>query len=237
VLVYGRQAVLEALSDPAVVVERVLLARNVKGEAADRIVAAAHDRGVTLQRVTADKVGRISGDPRHDQGVVAELEGTGPEGLADWLTARPTGPLAVLLLDGVTNPGNVGMVIRTATAAGLDGVVLPHAGSPDVGPLVVRASAGVALRATILTAPTAAGAANELRSASLAVVGLRAHDADDLFTAPLPDRAAYVLGAERDGVRVDCDEWRRIPMSGGVESLNIAVAAALVAYEVTRRRA
>jgi 23S rRNA (guanosine2251-2'-O)-methyltransferase len=231
VTVYGRMAVLEALEAGGV--ELVLLARTARGDTVDDIVRLAAERGVTLRKVAPEKVTRVSGNGRHDQGVVAEVAAPGVVALAEWLAANT--PDALLVLDGVTNPQNVGMIIRTATAAGLDGVVLPEAGSPGVGPLVVKASAGVAFRATILSAPTAADAVAQLRRAGLTIVGLRA-DAPSLFDGSLPDRGAYVLGGEHDGVTVAAEEWRSLPLANGVESLNVAVTAGVVAYELARGR-
>jgi 23S rRNA (guanosine2251-2'-O)-methyltransferase len=231
VTVYGRMAVLEALEAGGV--ELVVLARNARGDTVDDIVRLAGERGVTLRKVAPEKVTRMSGNGRHDQGVVAEVAAPGLRPLDEWLAS--TQPSAVLVLDGVTNPQNVGMIIRTATAAGLDGIVLPEAGSPGVGPLVVKASAGVAFRATILAAPTAADAVAQLRAAGLTVVGLRA-DAPSLYGSALAPRAAWVLGSEHDGVTVDVDEWRSLPLANGVESLNVAVTAGIVAYELARAR-
>ena len=237
VAVYGRMPVLEALTDPATPVELVLLARTARGDTVDDIVRLAGARGVPLKRVAPEKVTRRSGNGRHDQGVVAEVVAPGLGELDHWLSSRTPG--AVLVLDGVTNPQNVGMIIRTATAAGLDGLVLPRVGSPDVGPLVVKASAGVAFRATILRAPTALDAVRSLAAAGLETIGLRA-DAPDLFTSPVPDRGAWVLGSEHDGISPEVaghlDAWRSLPLAAGVESLNVAVTAGIVAYEVARRR-
>src|SRR3954470_3090161 len=171
-VVYGRMPVVEALSDPSVRVSLVLLARTARGDSVDDIVRLAGERGVPLKRVAPEKVTRVSGNGRHDQGVVAEVEAPDFAELDDWLASNV--PSALLVLDGVTNPQNVGMIVRTATAAGLDGVVLPRAGVPDVGPLVVKASAGVAFRATILAADTAAAAVASLQAAGVDVVGLRA---------------------------------------------------------------
>jgi 23S rRNA (guanosine2251-2'-O)-methyltransferase len=231
VTVYGRMAVLEALEAGGV--ELVLLARNARGDTVDAIVRLAGEQGVTLRKVAPEKVTRVSGNGRHDQGVVAEVAAPGLRPLDAWLGS--TRPDAVLVLDGVTNPQNVGMIIRTATAAGIDGVVLPEAGSPGVGPLVVKASAGVAFRATILSSPTARDAVAALREAGMTVVGLRA-DAPSLYDAELPERAAWVLGSEHDGVTVDVDTWRSLPLANGVESLNVAVTAGVVAYELARAR-
>jgi 23S rRNA (guanosine2251-2'-O)-methyltransferase len=231
--VYGRMPVLEALSDPSTRVSLVLVARTARGDTVDLIVRLAAEREIPLKRVAPEKVTRVSGNGRHDQGVVAEVEAPGLVELDEWLVSHE--PQTLLVLDGITNPQNVGMIVRTATAAGLDGVVLPRAGAPDVGPLVIKASAGVAFRATILSCSTAADAVRSLTEAGTTVVGMRA-EAPSLFDAPLPERAAFVLGNEHDGVGVGCDEWRSIPLANGVESLNVAVAAGVLAFELARGR-
>ena len=145
----------------------------------------------------------------------------------------------MLVLDRVTNPANVGMVLRSATAAGLDGVLLPRRGVPAIDPLVVKASAGVAFRAPVLRAATAE---DGLRGAARR----RVHRAragrcrGSLLEAELPRRVALVLGNETDGlspdVRALCDGLLAIPMEGGVESLNVASAGAVAAFELRRRR-
>ena len=145
----------------------------------------------------------------------------------------------MLVLDRVTNPANVGMVLRSATAAGLDGVLLPRRGAPAIDPLVVKASAGVAFRAPVLRAATAEEGCAALRDGGFTVLGLDAVGAS-LLDADLPRRVALVLGNETDGlspaVRALCDGLLAIPMEGGVESLNVASAGAVAAFELRRRR-
>jgi 23S rRNA (guanosine2251-2'-O)-methyltransferase len=239
ITLYGRMPVLEALLDSRAVVSKVVIARRSQGDAIDRIVAAAGERGVAIEWADPARVTRISRNGRHDQGVVADVASPGLHELEPWLADRP-GNLALLVLDGLTNPANVGMIIRTATAAGLDGVVLPRAGSPDVGPLVVKASAGVALSATVLRSDTATGAAATLTGAGVALVGLAATAGEDLWRVALPDRAAFMLGNETTGispaVAASVDLWCAIPLAGDVDSLNVASAAAVLAFEVARRR-
>jgi 23S rRNA (guanosine2251-2'-O)-methyltransferase len=240
-VVFGRQPVLEALRDPAVVVEEVLLSRRL---AMPDVVAAAADRGVAVRRVAPEKVGRVSGNARHDQGVVALVGMSGFAELRESLAAlalAPAGP--VLVLDGVTNPGNVGMILRTAVAFGVGGVVLPRAGSPDVGPLVVKASAGVALHAPVLRCDTAAEGVALLRAAGFRVLGLAAGASSSIWSMSIsmdldqPERIAVVLGNETSGLSVEVDELVSIPMTGGVDSLNVAVAAGVLCAEFARRRA
>jgi 23S rRNA (guanosine2251-2'-O)-methyltransferase len=233
--------VLEALRDDGVTVRRLLVARSARGDSVDDILAEAGRRGLKVTRVTPEKITRVSGNGRHDQGVVAEVAAPGLEDLDDWLARLGPGTRASLLvLDGVTNPANVGMIVRTATAAGLHGLVLPQAGTPEVGPLVIKASAGVAFDATILRAATALAAVEAMTEAGFTVHGLRGERAEVLFEAELADRACFVLGNETHGVSAAVGErvtsWLSIPMSGGVESLNVASAAAVLAFEVTRRR-
>jgi 23S rRNA (guanosine2251-2'-O)-methyltransferase len=99
----------------------------------------------------------------------------------------------------------------------------------------VKASAGVAFRARVYQDSTAAAAVDRLRQAGVEIVGLRA-GGESLFDASLGDRVAFVLGNETEGVSVECDRWLSIPMHNGVESLNVAVAAGIVSYEIARRR-
>ncbi|HZQ29287.1 MAG TPA: RNA methyltransferase [Acidimicrobiales bacterium] len=238
--VYGRIPVLEALADEQLEVEQVLVSRRARGEHVDDIVRAATARGVPVRVVSPEKVTRMSGNGRQDQGVVADVRSAGVRPLE--AAAFPaTGPVAVLVLDGVTNPANVGMIVRTAVAAGCDGVVLPRAGGPDVGPLVVKASAGVALRAPIFSNETALGAVSLLKNAGFRVVGLVAGSGVPLWSWEPPERVALVLGSESEGlspaVVEALDGTVAIPLAGGVESLNVAVAAGVVCFALRRGRA
>ena len=233
--------VTEALLDDRATVTRLVVARNAQGESINRIKELAATRGITVEHVDPHRVTHLSRNGRHDQGVVARVESPGLCELADWLAARPPAEsLSALLLDGLTNPANVGMIIRSAVAAGLDGVILPRAGSPDVGPLVVKASAGVALFAPVLRAPTAEAATRALVAAGTALIGLRAGSPTTIWDVPLSPRAVFVLGNETLGISAAVAEavtaWVSVPLAGGVESLNVATAATVVAFEVARRR-
>jgi len=132
------------------------------------------------------------------------------------------------------------MILRTATAAGVAGVLLPRAGSPGVDPLVVKASAGVAYRAPILRCRSAADGVRTLKDAGWRVVGLDGGAPDDLYATPLPAATALVLGNETEGVSQEVaalvDTWVSIPMANEVESLNVSNAAAVVCFELLRRR-
>ncbi|XVS63654.1 TrmH family RNA methyltransferase [Actinosynnema sp. CA-299493] len=237
VTVYGRKPVLEALDDPRLEVDKVVLADTARGPAAREILDAAGRRGVAVQRASAQRVKVLAGNGKQDQGVLADV--VAPRMLPLELGLRD-GPRFVLVLDGITTPANVGMILRTATAAGVDGIVVPRRGVASIDPMVVKASAGVAFRAPVLRCATAAEAVVALRAAGYPIFALDAQARSSVYAADLPARAAFVLGSETagvsDDVRPHVTGWLSIPMAAGVESLNVASAAAVLCFEVVRRR-
>ncbi|SMC69234.1 TrmH family RNA methyltransferase [Lentzea albidocapillata] len=237
VTVYGRKPVLEALDDPALTVDKVVLADTARGPAAREILDAARTRGVAVQRATAQRVKVLAGNGKQDQGVLADVVAPRMKPLA---LALEEGSLrSVLVLDGITTPANVGMILRTATAAGIDGIVVPRRGVASIDPLVVKASAGVAFRAPVLRCGTSAEASALLRASGYSLHALDSHASDTIYSASFPQRAAFVLGSETSGITEDVrphiTSWLSIPMAAGVESLNVASAAAVLCFELVRR--
>lgn len=234
VTIYGRKPVLEALADDRLTIDKIVVAANAAGAQVDEIVAGAARRGVAVRRATPLQVARISRNGRQDQGVVADVVAPRLGRLDAESASRLIGP--VLVLDGISNPRNVGMILRTAVAAGLSAVVLPTSGVPDLGPLVIKASAGVAFDAPVLRAATASAALDTLRAAGFRSFGLVPQSDRTLWDPrPFPPLAAFVLGSETAGLSVAVDETISIPMSGTVDSLNVAVAAGLLCFELVRR--
>jgi 23S rRNA (guanosine2251-2'-O)-methyltransferase len=242
ITVYGRKPVLEALRDSALTIDKVIAVEQARGDTMQEILDAAARRRVPVQRASAHRVKVLAGNGRHDQGVLADVVAPRMRSLDGALNALPS-PAAVLVLDAITNPANVGMILRTATAAGIDGVVLPRRGVPAIDPLVIKASAGVAFHAPVLRSATAELACATLRAAGFGVLGLSgsAPRVGSLFGDPPPPRVAYVLGNEATGispaVAAELTGWVGIPMASNVESLNVASAAAVVCFEWARRRA
>ena len=242
VTVFGRMPVLEALLDETLTVDKVVLSRSAHGPSVDELVAAAERRGVPVERADATRVTRLSRNGRHDQGVVADVVAPGLADLDAWLATVADGGWApavdVVVLDGVTNPANLGMVLRVATAAGL-AVALPRQGSPDLGPLVVKASAGIAFRARVLRCATPVDGCRSLAGAGWSLVALDAAAPATIWD-PFPARVALVLGGETHGispaVAALVADRRSIPLQGGVESLNVATATAIAAFELCRQR-
>jgi 23S rRNA (guanosine2251-2'-O)-methyltransferase len=240
ITVYGRMPVAEVLADPGLAVDKVVVADNARGAHLDRILRLAERRGVPVQVATAARVKLLAGNGKHDQGVVADVIAPRMITLEERLADGPALRHGIVVLDGLTNPANVGMIVRTATAAGFDGVVLPHVGSPTVDPLVIKASAGVAFRAPILRCRTAVEAVEALRGKGHRIYGLAGGAARSLYREDFPPDAVFVLGNETEGVSpavgAHVDTWLSIPLAGGVESLNVSSAAAVVCFEAARRQ-
>lgn len=239
VTVYGRKPVLEALADLDLRVDKVIIAEGLRGAVIDEIKEAAADRAVSVQRASAHRVKVLAGNGRHDQGVLADVVARKMRPLSDALADPATAPRNVLLLDGLTTPANVGMILRTATAAGIDGIVVPHRGVAGLDPLVIKASAGVAFHAPVLRATTAGQAAELLTEAGYALFALDGTAPNNVYDTDFGSRAAFVLGSETTGLSEDVSsriaQRLSIPMRGGVESLNVASAAAVLCFELLRR--
>ncbi len=238
--VFGRKPVLEALREEAVDIHQLLLARTAKGDFVEQILNAARARGVKVRRADPKQVSKLSRHPKQDQGVAMDVIARRMMSLDNWLAEGTPERGNLLLLDGLTTPANIGILLRTAVAGGITGVVIPRSGSPEVGPLVIKASAGLAFRAPILRCSTSHAAAEALAGAGWPLIGLRGHEAEDLYTSDFPMRSVWVLGNETHGVSpavaAHISRWARIPMAGNAESLNVATAGAVVVFELLRRQ-
>ena len=237
----GRKPVIEALHDQSLTFDKILLSDRAHGDEINTITGMAASRKIAVENVTEMKVTAVARNARHHQGVVADVVAPAMEHLSDFCERRRRGKdwaCSLLLLDHVHNPANVGMILRSATAAGIDGVIVPHKGTADIGPVAIKASAGVAFRATILRCQTTNEALAMLRDHRFTLVGLDGQGTP-LFDVELPERAAYVVGNESAGLSqaaTDAMEMTfSIPLANNVESLNAAVAASVVGFEIARR--
>lgn len=239
--VMGRKPIIEALHDASLEFDKILVSGSAHGGEIDTITGMAASRRIPVETVSETKVTAVARSSRHHQGVVADVVAAEMQHLSDFCEKRRRGrdwACSVLVLDHVHNPANVGMILRSATAAGLDGIVVPHKGTADIGPVAIKASAGIAFRAPILRTEDTVEALAVLEDHRFELFGLDS-GGESLFGADLPERAAYVLGNESAGLSANakaaCNSILSIPLANGVESLNAAVAASLVAYEIVRR--
>jgi 23S rRNA (guanosine2251-2'-O)-methyltransferase len=228
--VYGRRPVREALRGQRGVLELWATERALAAEPWLR------DNGKRVQ-VKQERELTEAAQTRDHQGVLAWVE---PYRYADpYELAAVERPL-LIALDQVTDPHNLGAVIRTAEGAGATGVVVPAHGSAQVTPAVARASAGAVEHLPVGVVTNLARFLGDVKSGELWVVGAAGDAPRPMWQADLAGGLALVFGAEGKGlrplVRRTCDELVSIPLEGSVESLNVSVAAAVLVYEAKRQR-
>lgn len=241
-VVAGRNSVLEALR-AEVPVKTIHVAERVDSDDRIReIVSIAAKRGLPVLEAPRTEIDRISGGAVH-QGVALTLppyEYAHPDDLLDRAAQTPE-PALIVALDGVTDPRNLGAVIRSAAAFGAHGVVVPERRSAGMTAGAWKTSAGAAIRLPVARATNLARTLHAYQEAGLFVVGLDGSgDAEIGAVAALDAPLCLVVGSEGEGmsriVRQTCDQVARIPMTSGVESLNAGVAAGIALYEVSRAR-
>ena len=239
-VVFGFHAVLARLrADPASVIE--VFVDEARNDARARDLAAAAERsGVRLLRVPTKRLDGFYGGARH-QGVVARIEPQSGVATLDEVLERLAEPALLLVLDGVTDPHNLGACLRVANAAGAHAVIAPKDRAAGVSAIVSKVASGAAELTPYFMVTNLARTLDELKERNIWAVGADASAKDELYQADLPRAIAWVLGAEGAGMRrltrERCDTLVRIPMRGAVESLNVSVAAGVVLYESLRRRA
>jgi 23S rRNA (guanosine2251-2'-O)-methyltransferase len=235
VIIYGINPVLEALRAGRVRELRV-------GERADdrlkQLLAVAGEHGVRVRRVPAATLERDSRRGVH-QGVVAELEEAADYSVDDIVRGASGAPLLVVL-DGIEDPHNLGAILRTADAAGVDGVVVQSRRAASRDGVAAKASAGALAHVKIAEVVNIARAVEELKEAGVWTIGLASEGPDSYDAIDLTLPTALVLGAEGAGlrrlVRERCDRLASIPMRGHIGSLNVSVAAGVVLFEAVRQR-
>jgi 23S rRNA (guanosine2251-2'-O)-methyltransferase len=233
-IIYGINPVLEALRAGRV---KELRVADRDGGRLRALLAVASERGVRVRHVPAGALARQARGGVH-QGVIADVDDVVSYSIED-LVRDAAAPLLVVL-DGIEDPHNLGAILRTADAAGADGVVVQSRRAAALGGAAAKASAGAVAHVRIAEVVNIARAIEELKSLGVWTVGLasdspRRYDSLDL-TLP----TAIVLGGEGAGlrrlVRERCDLAASIPMRGLVESLNVSVAAGVILYEAVRQR-
>jgi 23S rRNA (guanosine2251-2'-O)-methyltransferase len=234
-VVFGIHPVLEALRAGRVSVVRIA---DKEGARVREIVELAARTGVLVQRESAERLeGRARG--REHQGVVAELTASDSYDVAGLVRGAAAAPFLVVL-DGVEDPHNLGAILRTADAAGVDGVVVQDRRSAARSGVAAKASAGAISHIRLAEVVNVARALDELKELGVWTVGLAGEAAQVYDQVDLTSPIAVVLGAEGPGmrrlVREKCDFLVSIPMAGHVGSLNVSVAAGVVLFEAARQR-
>jgi 23S rRNA (guanosine2251-2'-O)-methyltransferase len=238
-VIYGINAVTEALKSRGRAIDYVAVARERHDQRMQKVIADCRAQGVAVRSTPRDELDRMARTNSH-QGVVAITSEKEYAAADDLLAQRRGTHVFIVVLDGVEDPHNLGAIIRTADAAGVDGVVIPERRAASVTGTVAKASAGATEHLPIARVTNISRTLEDLKRSNVWTVGLderadRSYDEVDYNMD-----CALVLGAEGKGlhehVRKHCDFVVKIPMYGQVPSLNVSVAAGVVMYEVARQR-
>lgn len=235
----GIHAVKEAL-EAGRALERVVVARGKGGDRVQEIVELARQRGVPVRFEERAQLDRLAGSSQH-QGVVA-LGGAKRVATLEHLLAATAGKASrlVVLLDGVEDPHNLGAVIRSALAAGADGVVIPERRAAGLTDVVGRASAGALEHLPVARVGNLARTMEELKEGGYWLIGLDESAERSYTDADFTGAVGIVMGGEGKGLheltRKRCDYLVSIPTVGPVRSLNVSVAAGVVLFEAVRQR-
>jgi len=234
-IVYGINPVLEALRAGRV---KALRISSRDDDRMRELLAFASTHGITPERVTNDVLTRQSKGGVH-QGVVADVDEGSEYSIEDLVSGSRSEPL-ILVLDGIEDPHNLGAILRSADATGVDGVILQARRSAARSGVAAKASAGAMAHVKIAQVVNIARALDELKGLGVWTVGLAGEAPTPYDAVDFASPTAIVLGAEGAGlrrlVREKCDLMASIPMQGHVGSINVSVAAGVVLFEAVRQR-
>jgi 23S rRNA (guanosine2251-2'-O)-methyltransferase len=234
ITIYGRNAVLEALQDKnAKAIALHMSKSNLDANELDEMKKLAKQQNCEIKMHDKGSLSRISKNAKQDQGVALDIESLNYQSALSYLEDMPNHS-KIIALDGINNPQNLGMIIRSIAASKVDAVILPKKNSAKISPLVIKASAGTLFKAKVLFCDSLEEVIPKYQSFGFETIMLSSHSEESLFDLDRIPRAMYVLGNESEGVssKVEalCSKKVVIPMENGVESLNVAVTAALIAF-------
>ncbi|RZT41840.1 23S rRNA Gm-2251 2'-O-methyltransferase [Cupriavidus agavae] len=238
-LLIGFHAVQARLRQNAQSVSDIYIESNRKDRRMQDFIRLAEGLGVTLHPVDAERLRGMAGTDRH-QGVVARAEDVSLALNLDELLDGIEGTPLLLILDGVTDPHNLGACLRVADGAGAHAVIAPKDRSVGLNTTVAKVASGAAETVPYITVTNLARTLRELQERGIWVIGTDDGTEKSLYDVDFKGPVAIVMGAEGEGMRrltrETCDDLVSLPMAGGVESLNVSVASGVVLYEAVRQR-
>lgn len=230
ITLYGRNVVVEVLQDENIDIHKIHMSNSNKQDGAIKnILSLAKKRGLEVTYHDKSSLSRISKNAKQDQGVAIDIIAQSYKNSDE---IKELSSFRLIALDGIQNPQNLGMIIRSCAAGNVDGIILPKKNSAKISPLVIKASAGTLFKLPIYYCNTVEEVLKDLHDAQIYSLSL---DAKKTLYDTVPHaKTIFVLGNESEGVSAEveklCNEKIIIPMNRGVESLNVAVTASLIAF-------
>jgi 23S rRNA (guanosine2251-2'-O)-methyltransferase len=237
--IVGINPVAGAVANDPSRVHEVLVEQGTRNPRVAALVEEAKRLGVRVHVRSRAMLDKVAGHARH-QGVVASYEVPATKSEHDLAALLEADDALLLVLDGVTDPHNLGACLRSAAAAGASAVVVPKDRAVGITPVVRRASAGAVDRVPLIEVANLARSLRELKDAGVWLTGLAGEAEASLYDVDLTGKTALVMGGEGEGMRrltrEACDHLAQIPMPGQMESLNVSVATGIALFEAVRQR-
>lgn len=239
-VIWGIHPVEERLKSSPELIEKIVVRRGMRGKDRDSILQLATLNSIPIDFQDEKMLGEAVGHSKH-QGIVAFLRQTDARILQDILSnPSPSSYGLVLVLDGIVDPQNLGSLIRSGHAAGIQGVVLPRHRAARITGTVEKTSAGALSYVPVVTETNLVTAIETLKEAGYWVVGAASEAKQTIYESDFRSNLALVIGSESKGIRPlvksHCDFLVSIPMYGEVSSLNAAIAGAIILFEIVRQR-
>lgn len=240
IYIYGRNPIEEALTNEADRVEKIFVRNSLQNSHISGILDQASAHRIPVSHVPGAKLHELVGSV-NDQGVVALMSAVRYQAFGDWLdSVDPSEYPAILLLDEIKDPHNVGAILRSAAAAGIAAVLVPKHRQAPINATVYKTSAGTAGAIPIVRVGNLNQSIMKLKDAGFWIAGVAMEGGNALWELEVDRALAFVIGNEGSGIHQKtlehCDYTFSIPMKNNVESLNASVSAALVSYEWHRKK-
>jgi 23S rRNA (guanosine2251-2'-O)-methyltransferase len=231
--VYGRNPVMEALEDETITIHKLHLSKSNKdADVLEQMKDIAKKRDIEVVYHDKQALSRISKNAKQDQGVALDMVLEYMGDANSFMDANES--YRIIALDGITNPQNLGMIIRSCAAGNVDAVLLPTRGGAQISSLVIKASAGTLFKMPIIKTSNLEKTLKSFQNEGADIYSLSSHADHSYKDQAYAEKTIFVLGNETEGVSKDvesvCDKSIAIPMQRGVESLNVAVTASLLAF-------
>ena len=237
-MIFGFHAVISRIKRAPESVEALYLDRSRNDVQVKDLLAQALESGVKPNLIDAERMERICPNRKH-QGVVAMVKDSALKADLDDLLDSLKVPARLLLLDGVTDPRNLGACLRVADGAGVQAVIAPKDHAVTLTDVAVQTASGAADTVPYIMVTNLASTIEKLQDRNIWVYGTADEAKESLYSLKLPPAVAWVLGAEGTGLRrltrERCDQLVHIPMAGQLTSLNVSVASGIVLYETLRQ--
>jgi len=241
-IIYGKNPIIELLSNPSSEIEELYISRNDKSNEASEILKTAKSRGIKTSSLTKESLSELC-DTHSHQGIAARIKDYEYHNLADIVsrTKEKGDKLLLIILDHLEDPQNLGAIIRTADVLGAHGVVIPKDRAASVTPAVVKASSGAVSYMPVSRVVNLANVMRDLKKGGVWIVGADSSSSTSVHQEDFKNLdIALVIGNEGKGlgnnIKSECDFLVSIPQSGKVSSLNASVAAGVMIYEIIRQR-